>query len=115
VTLPLPSYNLNPNARPHWRKKAQAVRSYREIAYLLALVDRPPAPWTVAHVTCRFYFRDLRRRDRDNLLASMKPAFDGLADARVIADDAGLIHQPVEMAVDRGDPRVEVTVERIAP
>ena len=67
-----------------------------------------------AKVTARFFFRTRRRRDRDNLLASLKPAFDGIADARVVANDAGMIHMPVEQYVDRTDPRVEIAVEAVA-
>ena len=116
LTLPLPSRTLSPNGRPrHWAVRSRAVRSYRELAHLLALRHRPAVPWTVAKVTCRFFYATRRRRDRDNLLASMKPAFDGLADARLIADDAGLIHQPAEIVIDPDDPRVEITVERMGP
>jgi Holliday junction resolvase RusA-like endonuclease len=54
------------------------------------------------------------RRYRNNLLASLKPAFDGLADASVVADDSGMIHMPVEQHMDRDDPRVEIVVEGAA-
>jgi len=64
-------------------------------------------------VTARFFFKTRRRRDRDNLLASLKAAFDGLADAGLVADDSGLIHMPVEQYIDRADPRVELVVERV--
>jgi hypothetical protein len=67
-----------------------------------------------AKVTARFFFRTRRRRDRDNLLASLKPAFGGIADARVVANDSGMIHMPVEQYVDRTDPRVEIVVETLS-
>jgi len=111
VTLPLPPRVLSPNARPHWAAKARAVRQYRETACLCALVERPGRPMQAARVTCRFFFRDRRRRDRDNLLASLKPAFDGIADAGVVTNDSGMIHMPVEQCVDRVRPRVEIVVE----
>jgi len=114
IVLPLPSRELSPNARPHWAAKARAVRRYRETAYLSALASRPARPMRAAKVTARFFFRSRRRRDRDNLLASLKPAFDGLADARVVADDAGMVHMPVEQYVDRRNPRVELVVEALA-
>ena len=114
IVLPLPPRELSPNARPHWAAKARAVQRYREAAYLSALAERPVAPLPVARVTSRFFFRTRRRRDRDNLLASLKPAFDGIADARVVANDAGMIHMPVEQYVDRRDPRVEIAVEAVA-
>jgi len=68
----------------------------------------------LARVTARFFFRNRRRRDRDNLLASLKPAFDGLADAGVVGNDSGMVHMPVEQYVDRTNPRVELVVEALA-
>ena len=62
-----------------------------------------------------FYFRDLRRRDRDNLLASLKAAFDGLADAHILEDDSGLVHLPVRIEKDRENPRVELEITRAGP
>jgi len=114
IVLPLPPRELSPNVRPHWAAKARAVRRYREAAYLSALAERPARPLQAARVTSRFFFCNRRRRDRDNLLASLKPAFDGIADARMVANDAGMIHMPVEQYVDRTDPRVEIAVEAVA-
>jgi len=114
VVLPLPPRELSPNARPHWAAKARAVRWYRETAYLCSLAERPGRPMRVARVTSKFFFRTRRRRDRDNLLASLKPAFDGIADARVVTNDSGMIHMPVEQYVDRVDPRVEITMEALS-
>ncbi|MBE3099905.1 MAG: RusA family crossover junction endodeoxyribonuclease [Planctomycetes bacterium] len=113
IVLPLPSRELSPNARPHYMAKARAVKRYRETAYLLALAERPARPMHAAKVTARFFFSTRRRRDRDNLLASLKPAFDSIADARVVTNDAGMIHMPVEQYVDRTDPRVEIVVEAV--
>ena len=114
VVLSLPPRALSPNARPHWAAKARAVRQYRETAYLCALAERPGRPMQAARVTCRLFFRDRRRRDRDNLLASLKPAFDGIADAGVVGNDSGMVHMPVEQYVDRMRPRVEIVVEAVS-
>ena len=114
ITLRLPPGALSPNARVPWAAKARATKRYREVAYLTALASRPKRPMRVAKVTSRFFFPTRRRRDRDNLLASLKPAFDGLADASVVADDSGMIHMPVEQHMDRDDPRVEIVVEGAA-
>jgi len=114
IVLPLPPRELSPNARPHWAAKARAVKRYRQTAWLCALAVRPSQPIQTARVTSRFFFRNRRRRDRDNLLASLKPAFDGIADARVVTSDSGMIHMPVEQYVDRADPRVEIGVEAMA-
>ncbi len=112
VILRPPPRELSPNARVHPLIRAATVKRYRECARLMALValSRARPQWTQARVTCRFYFARSRRRDRDNLLASMKAAFDGLADAGVVADDVGMVHQEVEVGIDRANPRVEIDV-----
>jgi Holliday junction resolvase RusA-like endonuclease len=69
--------------------------------------------WVEATARVVFYAKDARRRDRDNILASMKPAFDGLVDAGILADDEGLTHAPVRIEIDRKNPRVEITIEPI--
>lgn len=52
----------------------------------------PPGPRLISEPT--------RRRDRDNLLASLKAAFDGIADAGLVENDAGLTHLPVHIVID---------------
>lgn len=114
VVLPLPLRALSPNSRVHWATKAKAVREYRGIAKLIALeaIGRRIRPrWTCAKAFTRFFFADRRERDRDNLLAAMKSAYDGTADAGVVANDSGLVHMPVEMDIDGTNPRVEVRIE----
>jgi len=97
LSLPLPPKECSPNWRGHWAAKARAVKTYRHTAACTALsLIRLPAPnWERAAVQATFHFRDARRRDKDNLLAALKPAFDGLADAGIIANDSGLTHLPV--------------------
>jgi crossover junction endodeoxyribonuclease RusA len=114
IVLPLPPRVLSPNARAHWATKARATKLYRQAACVEAvLVAGPPAvPWETATVLLRFFFRTRARRDRDNLLASMKAAFDGLADAGVVRDDSGLTYMPVEVVtgVPAADQRVELLI-----
>jgi crossover junction endodeoxyribonuclease RusA len=111
-TLPLPPKALSPNARVHWRPKARAIAEYRAAACLAGweIPARLRPTWAEATAQLTFYFRTKRRRDRDNLAASMKAAFDGLVDAGILADDAGLHHEPVRMEIDRERPRVEITI-----
>jgi crossover junction endodeoxyribonuclease RusA len=109
ITLPLPHKHLSPNSRCHWRAKAEAVKAYRTAAVIAAYGKGKPR-WDAATVQCRFFFRDKRRRDGDNLLASTKPIWDGLVDAGVFSDDSGLTHLPVVQDKDTKNPRVEIHI-----
>ncbi len=114
ITLPLPPKELSPNARGHWAAKARATKGYRQWAWAEAVSTSGGRRfrWLAATAVATFYFPQRRRRDRDNLLASLKAAFDGITDAEIIADDSGLIHLPVAVTIDRDNPRVEISLER---
>lgn len=111
VTLPLPDKKLSPNARCHWAAKARAVKSYRLVAMAMG--------WKLgklglesATLQCVFFLKGGRGRkpDPDNLLASMKSAFDGLVDAEVFLGDQKLKHLPVIIDEDPENPRVEIHI-----
>lgn len=116
ITLPPPYRQLSPNARVHhivlanWkaRYKRDAERATRSV-----VIGEPR--WPRASVKVTFYFRDNRRRDEDNAIASLKSAFDGVVEAGLIADDShkNLVRLPVDFLVDREDPRVELVFTRI--
>ncbi len=113
VRLSLPSAVLSPNARVHWAQRARAVKAYRQQAWVAgaqALAGQDGPEWTNATEQATFYWPDARRRDRDNASAMLKAAFDGLVDAGILSDDRGLTHQPVEFAVDKNDPHVEIRI-----
>lgn len=76
--------------------------------------DSTREPIAEADIVCVFYFKDKRRRDRDNLLASLKAAFDGIADAGIVSDDSSFRHQ-VEIGEPCAEPYIEITIsERVA-
>lgn len=116
IELPLPHKNLSPNARCHWRAKAEQTRKHRHwasirtTAAMNGLGWRCKPRWINATVQATFYFKDRRRRDKDNLLASLKSVFDGITDAGIIGDDSGLTHLPVKVEVDKENPRVVLKV-----
>lgn len=90
VTLPWPHKLLSPNARVHWAKRSPKTKAARQDAAWLVLAAMPKeerwsAPSAVS-VSMTFCPPDNRRRDRDNLIASMKAATDGIADAIGIDD-----------------------------
>lgn len=83
-----------PNRRLHWAAKARSTKEWREwsrIATLAALrssgiADEFPLRKVVVEPT--FIFTTNRRRDDDNLIASLKPVLDGIVDAGVVDDDS---------------------------
>lgn len=117
-TLPLPPSVLSPNARPHWAAKAKAAKAYRFAARMAATAVWPVYAPSLdeADVVCvfRFPIKGKRNRDRDNLLASMKAAFDGIADAGVVRNDSGFRHE-VRFGEPTDDPHVEIIIsERVS-
>lgn len=111
IHLPLPPAALKPNARVHWRTKAKATKAYRETARWAAHAPHPLA-WKAAEIQAHFHFKQDRRRDRDNLLASLKAAFDGLVDAGLLADDSGVTHLPT--TYEKAEPvGVFLTIRRL--
>lgn len=116
ITLDLPPRELSPNVKSHWAVKARAVRAYRNAAKFAVLEKGLPAsaPWGRCRVRTAFYFAVQRGRDGDNLLASMKAAFDGIADSGLVVNDKGMIHDPPLIEVNPDiEPMVVVCVERM--
>ena len=87
IILPWPPKELSPNARCHFHAKAAATKAYREHAYWLAKACPLNMPLD-GGIGLRFDFHppDKRRRDLDNMLASIKGAIDGIADAHEVND-----------------------------
>lgn len=91
VEIPWPPAALSPNARPHYMLKHRETKRYREWAAYRAHGKkrlRNPVLAVLPLVATR------RRRDLDNVLASLKSALDGLTDAGWWNDDhqIGSIH-----------------------
>ena len=118
VELPYPPAGLSPNSRLHWRAKAQLTAHYREDAGWAAIKARSDAtrdnwllrPPVEAHVV--FYVPDKRRRDQDNLLAMLKPAWDGMVDAGLLVDDDAAHFRVGAVSIEVGTPRVVVMLKR---
>ena len=99
VRLPWPPKELSPNARVHWAKKAKAAKQYRELAWAQTLLTDAPCNWIGCYnVHLTFHPPDRRRRDLDNMLASIKPGIDGMADAIQVDD------QHFSLTLQRGEP-----------
>lgn len=112
IALPWPDKALSPNARVHWSRKAKAAKqaritagwSAREAGIRPGDFDIP----TRLKVTYVFAPPDRRERDDDNLIASMKAARDGIADALGIDDSKFEIAIRREQPVKGGAVRIEL-------
>ena len=57
-----------------------------------------------------YYNKRRVRPDADNILASLKPVFDGLTDAGIWTDDRLTVHLPIRRLADKDHPRVEIII-----
>ncbi len=78
---------LSLNDRVHRNRRATQVAQWRSDTAYSVRSARVPALDRV-QVVLRAWPPTARTRDEDNLVASLKPAIDGLRDARVIPDDS---------------------------
>lgn len=101
IKISLPPNLCSPNVRGHWGAVANAKKAYRlEAKYVAQNVTRQlgrtvfPASARISYV---FHQKGLRKgftdgrggfRDRDNAIAAMKSAQDGLIDAGIVKNDA---------------------------
>jgi len=84
----LPDPALSPNKRLHYMELYRAKDAAKtEAAALVLAQGRPDHPYEQAHITITWVAQDKRRRDTDNLFASMKPYIDGLTAVGLLADD----------------------------
>lgn len=112
IDLPWPNRALSPNSRIHWRPKAAIAKTSRQYAIWCAReagirANDPDIPQHLK-VTAIFMPPDNRRRDLDNMLASMKPALDGIAQAIGIDDSKWQIAIRKEAPVKGGAVRIEL-------
>lgn len=79
LDLPWTRPPMSMNDRSHWARRSAQVRDIRQTISILAANARLPRG--VDHVTVQLEYRprDNRRRDTDNLVASLKPICDELA------------------------------------
>lgn len=119
ITLPLPHKSLSPNytvgSRGARLGKAAKIKKYRgesSFAACVAINDSgfPRVNWKEATASVTFYWRDRRRRDKDNADASLKAAWDGFVDSGLLNDDVGLTRLPTKFDYDKVNPRVEITI-----
>lgn len=85
--LPWPDKKLSPNARGHWATEARAKKKYRaDAAWTCRAHHVGKIHADAVHVKVTFFPPDNRQRDLDNMIASLKSAFDGISDVIGIND-----------------------------
>lgn len=111
LTLPWPPSSLSPNTRSHWRAHAKAKAQYRQAcAYHARMQGAERIEAKRLSVRLRFVPPDRRRRDLDNLIASMKSGLDGLADVLKVDDNRWQIAAELVDGQIGGLVRVDVVV-----
>jgi crossover junction endodeoxyribonuclease RusA len=112
LILPWPDKRLSPNARVHWRVLAAAKKSAKAAAYYTALGDGlGKIEATSLRVRFTFFPPDSRRRDVDNLIASLKAASDGIALAIGVDDSKWQIEiAPFGDVHPSGQVKIEIEV-----
>lgn len=88
ITLPWPPSVLMPNSsKRHWRSKQPAAQLYKSVCAIeLREQDVGMVDADRVHLTITFCPPDLRRRDIDNALASIKYALDAVSEAIGVDD-----------------------------
>lgn len=89
-TIAIPLWRNKPpltaNQRLHWRQKADRTKTIRQTVRMRVKQAGIPA---AARLTVQLHYApgDRKRRDAPNLVATSKPAIDGLVDAGLVPDD----------------------------
>lgn len=113
IEMTHPPRILSPNhtvgSRGQRMAKAKAVKALRTKAKLLfmSLYSTTFRPmWRRATVEIIWHHKTAGFPDRDNIIGSLKAAFDGLADAGLLHNDRGLTQLPPVRLIDPENPRV---------
>ena len=86
----LPSPELNPNARVHWVERHKAARDFRKVAWAIAYNANPAhdVMFDKAKIKVTLVYPSHQvTPDPDNLITMLKPALDGIVDAKIIPND----------------------------
>lgn len=109
MKLPWPSPYLNPNSNASWHKKYKAKKKLRADCFALAKADgKRKFPDGPIKLKVSFYPPDFRKRDADNMMASCKALFDGIADAWGVDDNRFRFEFEVYEVEKFGAVKVEV-------
>lgn len=117
--LPSPPLILRPNGRAVEFLKRKARREARlaaaeEARRVLSDNQMEPPRWGKASMGVVLFLGPRNKQpDPDNLIASLKPYIDGLADAGIVANDKNLWPDRPEIRRVERLPRVEITITKL--
>ena len=86
LELPAGMKMLSLNGREHWAERHRKTQALKQAAWALALSQKIPRLGRVS-VVAEYQPGDLRRRDADNPVASVKAAIDGIVAAGCLPSD----------------------------
>jgi len=117
IVCDIPKKCLNPNTPCHYLTKSKAKKEAKNTVFFLAKheVGNKPPRWEYATITIRGFYKDRRRHDADNLLASLKSHIDGLVKAGVLLDDNKVTYVIRPALCNKIDPHVDILVEKGEP
>lgn len=106
LRVPRPPKSQSPNSRTHWRVKSIDKKKYRETVEILARskAEGRELKLTKCKIVSHWIFKRKARRDSDNLIGSLKAAFDALTRAGVLDDDYEVEHGHPQQVVIRDSP-----------
>ena len=97
IVLPYPPPELNPNANPHWAKKARTAKKYKTQCHMLFSQHREALKGQ-SSFSLVFHPPTAHRRDLDNALASAKALLDALSLV------AGVDDSKFKLTIAKGEP-----------
>lgn len=108
IDLPYATPPLSMNDRGHWATKARLTASVRRDILSLARFHRLPR--NVAHASIQLHYRprDRRRRDTDNLVATLKPCCDALAAGTARNPGYGLVPDDTPEFMAKPEPIIHL-------
>lgn len=111
VRLPWTSPPLSLNDRGGWQSKAKKTAIIRRATHLLAAKHH--LPHGVDHLTVQLHYRprDNRRRDTDNLVATLKPICDALAAGAKKHPGYGVVPDDTPQWMSKPEPIIHPAVK----
>jgi len=95
LELSWPPTPLSPNVRAHWAQRNRHFQAHKQEAFHVARSQGVrPEVMGAPRLVVTLHPPDRRRRDMDNVIASLKAAQDGIAEAMALDDSVFRVRWP---------------------